>query len=147
MFNKDMFINKIVKLSFLLGVLLSHNTALALDIITHPTVKVNTLTTSQIRRIYAMRQVSWPNDLPIIVYVLPSKSVLHQKFSKEILHMFPYQLDRIWNKLTYSGVGVAPIKVPNQEALIEAVMSTPGAIGYAELMITDMPVHVINIKG
>jgi len=142
-----MFIKNIVKLSLLLGLLFLHNTTLALDVITHPTVKVNSLTTAQIRRIYIMRQLLWPDGLPIVVYVLPSKSPLHQEFSKKVLHMFPYQLDRIWNKLTYSGVGVAPIKVDNTQALLQAVMSTPGAIGYVELMPYKTPIHIIKIKG
>ncbi len=142
-----MFIKNILKLSLLLCVFLFSQPAKAIDIIVNSTVKTNTLTASQIRRIYSMRQVLWHEGLPIVVYVLPSKHKLHQQFSKEVLRMFPYQLDRIWNKLTYSGVGVAPIEVDSQQALIKAVMTTPGAIGYAELSNNYNNIHIIKIKG
>lgn len=92
-----------------------------------------------------MRQVHWQNGTPIIVYVLASKNPLHQQFCKEQLRLFPYQLDRIWNKLTFSGYGVAPIEVASQEKLIEAVKSTKGAIGYVENLSEITDVNIIKI--
>jgi len=118
-----------------------------IEIITNVSVGMHELTTSQLRRIYSMRQLLWAENKPIVVFVLPSKNKLHQAFSKEILRMFPYQLDRIWNKLTYSGVGNGPIEVATPQALINAVMRTPGAIGYmAETKINNNNnIHIISI--
>jgi len=79
-----------------------------------------------------MRQTQWLDGQRITVFVLPRYHALHLQFSKERLEMYPYQLDRIWNKLTYSGLGVAPITVVSPAALINAVRSTPGAIGYVK---------------
>lgn len=104
----------------------------AVEVITHSSVSQHTLTTSQLRRIYTMRQLHWVDNNPITVFVLPSQHELHKHFSKERLQIFPYQLNRIWNKLTYSGLGVAPVIVNSPEALIQAVISTPGSIGYAD---------------
>ena len=92
-----------------------------------------------------MRQVNWHNGTPIVVYVLASKNPLHQKFCKEQLHLFPYQLDRIWNKLTFSGYGVAPIEVTSESELIQAVKSTKGAIGYVENLSEVKDVNIIKI--
>jgi len=93
-----------------------------------------------------MRQIQWPDGHRITVYILPRQHVLHLRFSKERLQMFPYQLDRIWNKLTYSGLGVAPITVNTSKELIEAVRKTPGSIGYMESIKDEETVHVIQIK-
>lgn len=114
-------------------------------IITNKSVEVKSLTSSQLRRIYSMRQVRWDNNKAIVVYVLPSEHELHKTFSKDVLHIFPYQLDRIWNKLTFSGLGVAPRIVKSQVELIEAVSKTPGAIGYIEFLNKEVHVNVINI--
>lgn len=102
----------------------------AVEIVTHPKVSLDSLTKSQLRRIYTMRQLRWSDNSAITVFVLPSQHALHQRFAKERLQIFPYQLNRIWHKLTYSGLGVAPIIVESEQALIQAVISTPGAIGY-----------------
>ncbi|WP_211355857.1 hypothetical protein [Colwellia echini] len=77
-----------------------------------------------------MRQLHWSDESVITVFVLPSQHELHHHFAKERLQIFPYQLNRIWNKLTYSGLGVAPTIVETEQELIQAVINTPGAIGY-----------------
>jgi len=94
-----------------------------------------------------MRQTQWSNGQRITVFVLPRHHALHLKFSKERLEMYPYQLDRIWNKLTYSGLGVAPITVMSPEALIDEVRKTPGAIGYIKTLKDEKGFYVIEVKG
>jgi ABC-type phosphate transport system substrate-binding protein len=105
---------------------------IAIEIVTHPQVTETSLTKSQLRRIYTMRQLRWSDNSAINVFVLPSQHDLHQRFAKERLQIFPYQLNRIWHKLTYSGLGVAPIIVASEQELIQAVIKTPGAIGYID---------------
>ena len=116
-----------------------------MDVITHKTVTVDKLKVAQLRRIYSMRQLKWADNSSIVVFVLPSQHLVHKKFSKEILHIFPYQLDRIWNKLTFSGLGVAPTLVETQADLIKAVSSTPGAIGYVDNLNKEAFVNVIEV--
>ncbi|MDO6486838.1 hypothetical protein Q4503_03935 [Colwellia sp. 6_MG-2023] len=120
-------------------------TASAVEVIIHPSVSETTLTTSQLRRIYTMRQVQWNDAQRITVFVLPRQHAMHLRFSKERLQMFPYQLDRIWNKLTYSGLGVAPITVNTPEELLEGVRTTPGAIGYIKKTQGVEGVNVVKI--
>lgn len=117
----------------------------AIEVITHPSIKVASLTTSQLRRIYSMRQAKWANGMPIIVFVLPSNSKEHQQFCKQTLKIFPYQLDLIWNKLTFSGLGVAPTIVQTSAELLLAVKSTSGAIGYVENITKEEDINVISI--
>lgn len=77
---------------------------------------------------------------------MPSKHKLHQKFTRDTLGLFPYQFDRIWNKLAFSGIGTAPIIVESPEALFEAVQSTPGAIGYAEQVNSNLALNVVRVE-
>ncbi|MGV2871961.1 hypothetical protein [Colwellia sp. E150_009] len=93
-----------------------------------------------------MRQTQWANGLRITAYVLPRQHSIHLRFTKDKLQMFPYQLDRIWNKLTYSGLGVAPITVNTPEELISAIRKTPGAIGYVENTKDMEAVNVVQIE-
>lgn len=122
------------------------STANAVEVIVHSSVSERNITISQLRRIYTMRQTQWSDGHHIVVFVLPKQHALHRRFSKERLQIFPYQLERIWNKLTYSGLGVAPIIINTPEALIDIVMKTPGAIGYTETIVDKGLVNVINIE-
>ena len=117
----------------------------AINIISNITADTASLSVTQLRRIYSMRQLHWQNGTPIVVYVLASNNPLHQQFCKQQLRLFPYQLDRIWNKLTFSGYGVAPIEVATQQELIKAVKLTKGAIGYVDNLSEVKDVNVIKI--
>ncbi len=108
--------------------------AVAIEVVTHHQVIDQSLTKSQLRRIYTMRQLYWSDNSAITVFVLPSQHELHKRFAKERLQIFPYQLNRIWHKLTYSGLGVAPTIVDSEQELIQSVINTPGAIGYIDDM-------------
>jgi len=119
----------------------------ALQVISNKAVNVESMSTSQLRRIYSMRQLRWADNTPIIVFVLPSQSHIHKEFSKNTLNIFPYKLERIWNKLTFSGLGVAPQVVQSQAELIQAVSTTPGAIGYVKAVNNkEEHVNVIEIS-
>lgn len=119
----------------------------AIYIISNKTADTTSLSVVQLRRIYSMRQAHWQNGLPIVVFVLASKNPLHQQFCREELRLFPYQLDRIWHKLTFSGYGLAPIEVTNESELIDAVRTTKGAIGYVENLLEVNDVNIIKIDG
>jgi ABC-type phosphate transport system substrate-binding protein len=106
--------------------------SLAIEVVTHPKVSDLSLTTLQLRRIFTMRQLRWSDDTPISIFVLPSQHYIHHRFSKEHLKIFPYQLNRIWHKLTYSGLGVAPTIVQSEQELVDAIIKTPGSIGYIQ---------------
>ncbi len=103
------------------------------------------MTTSQLRRIYSMRQTGWSNEVPIVVFALPNQHPVHKLFAKDRLHIFPYQLDRIWNKLTFSGLGSGPRIVNTQAELLRMVAMTPGAVGYIDNVDKDTHVNVIKI--
>ena len=106
--------------------------SMAIEVVTHPNVTDMSLTNLQLRRIFTMRQLRWSDDTPINIFVLPSQHNVHQLFSKQHLKIFPYQLNRIWHKLTYSGLGVAPTIVQSERELVNAIISTPGSIGYIQ---------------
>lgn len=118
----------------------------SVEVIANASVNTEELTTTQLRRIYTMRQVSWSDGSPIVVYMLPSKHATHQEFSKDVLRIFPYQLDRIWNKLIFSGLGVAPNVVESRAQLIEKVSSVQGAIGYVDEFEEVGNVQLITVK-
>ncbi|MGR9086021.1 MAG: hypothetical protein ACU841_02990 [Gammaproteobacteria bacterium] len=88
------------------------------------------LSREAIREIFFMRLNAWPDGSPIRVFVLPDNNPIHIQFSKEVLGVFPFQLRSAWDRLVYSGTGVAPTTVENQEEMKSRILTTPGGIGY-----------------
>jgi ABC-type phosphate transport system substrate-binding protein len=113
--------------------------------VVNPSVESKDIRVEQVRRIFSMRQTAWPNDQVITVYVLSNQNQTHQVFSTKVLGMFPYQLDRIWNKLVYSGLGEEPIKVQSEQEMLERVSQQPGAIGYVMYPFSDDNVNVLKV--
>lgn len=116
-----------------------------LNIVVNPSVGVHELTTGQIRRIFSMRQTSWQDQQPVIVYVLDNQHPTHKQFTTSVLHMFPYQLERIWNQLTYSGQGDRPITVNDEQQMLKMISEHPGAIGYLPFVPKDANVKSVKV--
>ena len=117
----------------------------AIRVVVNQSVESKEISVDQIRRIFSMRQTVWSNDQAITVYVLSSQHQTHKTFSIKVLGMFPYQLDRIWNKLVYSGLGEEPIMVQSEQEMLERVSQQPGAIGYVMQLATDDNVNIIKV--
>lgn len=118
----------------------------ATAIVAHPSVAVSALSRAQLRSIFLMRQVVWPDGSAIKVFVLPPESAGHQQFCRDQLQLFPYQLERVWQKLIYSGTGTAPGTVSDRTAMLEMIARTPGAIGYTESQEGTQVVKVIALS-
>lgn len=100
------------------------------DVVVHADVPLQSLTQAQLRNIFTLRQVQWPDGSAITVVVLPLQHQLHQQFSKEYLRLFPYQLVNIWDRQSFSGIAGRPLLVEDVEQMRELLRRTPGSIGY-----------------
>ncbi|NOQ15955.1 MAG: hypothetical protein GQ581_02750 [Methyloprofundus sp.] len=104
----------------------------ALGIITHPENTAQLKTITNLRSIFSMRTLYWPNGERIKVIVLPDDHPLHKQFVKEKLQLFPHQLRRTWNRKTYTGTGQAPITVDSIAEMQKLVNQTKNSIGYID---------------
>ena len=101
-------------------------------LIHHPQLTNEDFSTSSLVRIYAMQKRVWSDSTPIKVFTLSNTSALHKDFVHKYLRMQPYQLDRLWHRLVFSGTGTTPVEVFSIEEMIEKVKNTPGAVGYVD---------------
>lgn len=99
-------------------------------VLVNPSVSQIQLDVQTLSRIYAMQLKSWKNGQAIKVYILPPRHSTHRKFVLSKLKMQPHQLDRLWNRLVFTGTGRMPFIVENEQAMLQKIKNTPGAIGY-----------------
>lgn len=115
-------------------------------IVANRDVKEKVLSVNSLRSIFSMHKKTWSDGTKIRVFVLPDDDLLHQRFSKEKLNVFPYQLRSTWDRLIFSGTGQGPIQVNSNEEMLARVANTPGAIGYLWTADIDENVNVLEIK-
>ena len=101
-----------------------------LTVIVHSQVTYDELSRSMLRSIFTMRLTRWEDGTPIKVFVLADDDPVHRRFSKKALAVFPYQLRQTWDRAVFSGTGTAPFVVEDQNAMLNTIAATPGAIGY-----------------
>ena len=118
----------------------------SVEAVIHPSVELKSYSRNSLRAVFGMRLKTWPNGMPVRVFVMPDDAALHTIFTKEKLNIFPYQLRAGWDKLIFSGTGQAPFLVKTEEEMRERISSTPGAIGYLKRANIDESIHVLNIE-
>lgn len=115
-------------------------------IVTHPSNAKAVMTLASIRAIFSMRLNTWPDGTAVTVFVLPDRNPLHAEFSRTVLKMLPYRLRSEWDRLVFSGTGVAPIEVSSVEEMRRRVAGTPGSIGYLDEGDLDESVRAIKVQ-
>jgi len=135
----------IITINILLS-LLPLSQTVAQEVVVHPDVSQEKISRNILRAIFGMRLLKWPDGRGIKVFVLQDDDTTHIKFSKSILHMFPYQLRRAWDRQVYSGTGQSPKEVNSLEEMLEKVTNTPGAIGYLSPTAGNEPGAAADLK-
>lgn len=135
-------------LMILLGILpctsLAENAAPIL--IAHPDTPVSTLTSREVKAIFTRKKTLWSNGEQISVFVFPSSSGIQQQFCRTRMQMYCYKLDRIWQRLIYSGFGSIPERVADEQEMLHKVASVPGAIGFVSEQNVDSTVNQIEYQ-
>ncbi|WP_239496124.1 hypothetical protein [Salinicola peritrichatus] len=124
----------------------SHGDDSTVLVITNPTVNQASLPLETVRAIFAMRQRTLPGGQAVHVFVLSDNNPIHEDFSKRILGVYPHQLRLAWDRAVFSGTGQAPNEVADETAMLEAVASTPGGIGYVKQSSLNNQVQVLSVE-
>lgn len=104
--------------------------AQSVEILVNPDIGSVQLDRDLLRAIFTMRLRSWPNGPPVRVFVLPDSDPVSDRFYREQLGMYSYVLRSAWDRMVYTGTGLAPTIVRSEKEMRERVLATPGAIGY-----------------
>lgn len=100
-------------------------------ILVNSNISPTDLDPAYLNQIFAMQVRKWPNGQAIQVFTLPSNNQLHREFVIERLKIQPHQLDRIWNRMLFTGTGKPPTVVDSEDDMLRMIQNNPGAVGYA----------------
>lgn len=104
--------------------------AAAAEVITHADHAHTPLGRELLRAIFTMRLREWPDHKPVRVFVMSDDDAVHDEFCRGQLGMYPYVLRNTWDRLVFTGTGLAPTQVRSEDEMRQKVQETPGAIGY-----------------
>jgi len=101
-------------------------------VIVNPQIQIDNISSKSLGRIYAMQIKHWPDGQPIKVFTYSTQKETYRDFVISEIKIQPHQLERLWNRLIFTGTGRAPAVVGNEKEMLQKVRMTPGAIGYVK---------------
>lgn len=82
-----------------------------------------------LRDIYLKKILMDPNGQPFIPVNLPPENPLRRSLAETLFNKSTQQLQDYWNQRYFQGV-TPPYVLRSQEAVVQFVAKTPGAVGY-----------------
>ena len=101
-------------------------------IITNKSVTKERISKDKIRDVFLGKIVKWDDGSKINIAVFDKQNELHKEFVKEYTQKSTSQFEKWWRKMVFTGQGTMPKSFESDEAIIEYIKSTEGAVGYIE---------------
>lgn len=119
--------------------------ALEVALVVHPEVQVGQLSPEYVRLIFLGKKSTW-EDGSKIVPVIQGESPLTAEFIEEVLDLTPKQYYLYWRKALFTGQGIPPVEVANDEQMKQVILQTPGSIGFLSVEALGVEDHVVPVR-
>ncbi len=96
----------------------------------------------ELASIYGRKKLFWENGARIIPVNLPAAHRLRRSFSRLVLGALPEAMAAYWNAQYFHGIA-PPYVLASEEAVLQFVATTPGAIGYVSASAVNRQVRVL----
>lgn len=114
-------------------------------VIVHKDNPVEQLDLAEARNIFLGKKTLWSGGRAISVY-LQADNDLHRQFCLRVLGKSPRQLQMHWKRILFSGAGVPPRELPDDQSIVQTVAANPRAIGYVDARHLNKQVKVVPIN-
>jgi len=141
MFNRKQKIS--AALLVLLMLMLVQASLAGVVVITNKASKVDNLTASQVKALFLQKAKSFPSGAAAVLGDQSSSSAVRSEFGDKILGKSAKKLKRYWSKRVFSGKGVPPKVIGDDEAMKAWVAKTPNSLGYISAEALDDSVKVV----
>ena len=114
-------------------------------IVANKSVSVDYLSRTQLIDFYTGDAEHWEDGRPIVLFTLRSKTVAKDAFF-ELMGRSSSRMKSIWMKRMLSGEGDPPEGLHSEAAVLQKVVTKPGAIGYVSPDSADSAVKLLHIQ-
>ena len=100
------------------------------------------VTPEELARIYLRQRLVWSNGIRVVPTNLPVAHPLRRSFSQQVLGALPEDFEGYWGTQYFHGLS-PPYVLDSEEAVVQFVAVTPGAIGYVSISSVTNQVHTL----
>lgn len=126
--------NQIFYLIFVIIISITAFSYAEITIIANKSVKQDTITKKEVKKVFQGRQKTWDDGSNIIVTILKDDTIF-RKFLKSYVKTNPTQFKNVWRRLIFTGkVTSDQIQIfSTEEDVLSYITKTKGAIGYTAI--------------
>lgn len=114
-----------------------------LAVIVNKANPVRELSQNELRPIFQTTKKAWSSGEDAVPINLPEDNTLRNDFDQAVLGLDPERVARYWTDRKVRGGARPPVRVPNTTAVLKAVATKPGAVGYVRLSEVNPSVRVV----
>ncbi len=114
-------------------------------IITNADVPIDSITVSDVKKIFLGKKSIWENGRGINFFTM-DQTVTHKTFLKKFIRKSSAQYKIFWKKQVFSGKGEIPKSSGSDQDMVKRIASTNGAIGYVSAKADLGTVKILSIK-
>lgn len=113
-------------------------------VIANQSVPIETIKKTDLYDLYAFEIREWEDGQSVIVFDLKQPAQMRTQFYK-FLGKSSSRMKSIWLLHKLSGEGEPPEALPSEDAMLDRVAETPGAIGFIRLPVENDSVKVLAV--
>ena len=118
--------------------------AAAQYIVANSTIEQTVISRQDIRSMYLNQKPKWSTGLRVKLAII-DQGKDRDNFLRTFIGKNSARFDRHWKRQLFTGKGIPPETFANQEALLNYVRTTPGAIGYVDSETPPETVVILQI--
>jgi ABC-type phosphate transport system substrate-binding protein len=115
-------------------------------VIANPGTAVSRIDRKFATEAFLRRVTRWPDDTPIRPVDLGPDARARVRFSEDVLSRSVASVRSYWQQRIFSGQGLPPPELGDDEAVVAYVLSHPGAIGYVAAGTTLNGAKVLEVN-
>ncbi|MCP3979394.1 MAG: hypothetical protein GY716_08700 [bacterium] len=127
------------------GVTSSQVHAQSIEVIVHPDTNVTSISKSELSKIFFKRLRTWADHTPAVPIDQVPESPARQQFTRLVHNRSVVSVEVYWKRLIFSGRAGPPRELPDDEAVVAFVRSTPGAVGYVGTSANTLGVRRLTV--
>ena len=102
------------------------------EVIVHPEDEITSISKAELSKIFLKRLRTWKNGVRARPVDQVPEAPIRESFSKTVHGRSVDAIEVYWKRMIFSGRGVPPDELGDDEAVIEFVRANPGAVGYVD---------------
>jgi len=115
-------------------------------VVTHGDNELESITRSELARIFLKQQTAWPNGERCIPIDQRGDSAIRKEFSRLVLKQSVYEVRRYWMQETMTGNAKPPVSLESAATVKKYLQKLKGAVAYVYLDEVDEHVKVLRVR-